>query len=80
VGPDGVGFESCTAFAAETIDPKNIPRAVVVSLIIQGLIAYTFEFARVSTGVGWRKVTDERRRLASMIITTLLSPIEEPFR
>jgi basic amino acid/polyamine antiporter, APA family len=40
-----VGFESCTAFAAETKNPrKNIPRAVVLSLIIQGLCAYLFEY------------------------------------
>jgi amino acid transporter len=40
-----VGFESCTAFAAETKNPKkNIPRAVVLSLIIQGLFAYLFEY------------------------------------
>jgi basic amino acid/polyamine antiporter, APA family len=40
-----VGFESCTAFAAETKNPrKNIPRAVVLSLIIQGLFAYFFEY------------------------------------
>ena len=40
-----VGFESCTAFAAETQNPhKNIPRAVVLSLVVQGLLAYLFEY------------------------------------
>lgn len=40
-----VGFESCTAFAAETKDPKrNIPRAVILSLAVQGLLAYLFEY------------------------------------
>jgi amino acid transporter len=40
-----VGFESCTAFAAETKDPKrNIPRAVILSLVIQGLFAYLLEY------------------------------------
>ncbi len=40
-----VGFESCTALAAETKDPKrNIPRAVILSLVIQGLFAYLFEY------------------------------------
>ena len=40
-----VGFESCTAFAAETKNPKkNIPRAVILSLVIQGLLAYLFEY------------------------------------
>ncbi len=40
-----VGFESCTALAAETKDPhKNIPRAVILSLCVQGLFAYFFEY------------------------------------
>src|SRR5438132_5625560 len=40
-----VGFESCTALAAETKDPKrNIPRAVILSLVIQGLFAYLLEY------------------------------------
>jgi basic amino acid/polyamine antiporter, APA family len=40
-----VGFESCTALAAETKDAKrNIPRAVILSLVIQGLFAYLFEY------------------------------------
>ncbi len=40
-----VGFESCTAFAAEAKNPKrDIPRAVILSLIIQGLLAYMFEY------------------------------------
>jgi len=48
-----VGFESCTAFAAETKNPrKNIPRAVILSLIIQGLIAYMFEYFAAGYMVG----------------------------
>lgn len=40
-----VGFESSTAFAAEAKNPKrDIPRAVIISLIIQGLFAYLFEY------------------------------------
>jgi amino acid transporter len=40
-----VGFESCTALAAETKDPGNtIPKAIILSLIIQGLIAYLLEY------------------------------------
>jgi len=40
-----VGFESCTAFAAEAKNPKrDIPRAVILSLVIQGLLAYLFEY------------------------------------
>ena len=44
-----VGFESSTAFAAETKDAKrNIPRAVIISLVIQGVIAYLFEYFAAS--------------------------------
>jgi amino acid transporter len=40
-----VGFESCTALAAETRDAgRNIPRAVLLSLVIQGVFAYGLEY------------------------------------
>jgi len=40
-----VGFESCTALAAETKDPeKTIPKAIILSLIIQGIFAYLLEY------------------------------------
>jgi basic amino acid/polyamine antiporter, APA family len=40
-----VGFESCTALAAETKDARRtIPKAVILSLAIQGLFAYLFEY------------------------------------
>ena len=40
-----VGFESCTAFAAEAKNPKrDIPRAVILSLVVQGLVAYLIEY------------------------------------
>jgi amino acid transporter len=40
-----VGFESCTAFGAEAIDAKrDVPRAVLLSLLIQGVLAYLFEY------------------------------------
>ena len=40
-----VGFESSTAFAAEAKNPKrDIPRAVILSLVIQGIFAYLLEY------------------------------------
>jgi len=40
-----VGFESSTALAAEAINPKrDIPRGVILSLVIQGLFAYLLEY------------------------------------
>ncbi len=44
-----VGFESCTAFAAEAKNPRrDIPRAVIISLVIQGLFAYLLEYFAAS--------------------------------
>jgi basic amino acid/polyamine antiporter, APA family len=40
-----VGFESSTTLAAEAKNPKrDIPRGVILSLVIQGLLAYLFEY------------------------------------
>ncbi len=40
-----VGFESCTSLAAETKEPeKNIPKAIIVALIVQCVFAYMFEY------------------------------------
>ena len=40
-----VGFESCTALAAETKDPaRTIPKAIILSLVIQGIFAYLLQY------------------------------------
>jgi amino acid transporter len=40
-----VGFESSTSLAGESVNPKkDIPRGIILSLIIQGLFAYLFEY------------------------------------
>jgi amino acid permease len=40
-----VGFESSTALAADAKNPKrDIPRGVILSLVIQGLFAYLLEY------------------------------------
>ena len=40
-----VGFESCTALAAETKDPgKTLPKAIIISLLIQGVFAYLIQY------------------------------------
>ncbi|HEV2394647.1 MAG TPA: APC family permease [Verrucomicrobiae bacterium] len=40
-----VGFESCTSLGEEAKNPKrDIPRAVLLSLVIQGAICYLFEY------------------------------------
>ena len=40
-----VGFESCTALAAEVKNPgETIPKAIILSLVIQGCFAYLLEY------------------------------------
>jgi APA family basic amino acid/polyamine antiporter len=43
-----VGFESATALTAEALHPSFVSRGVILSLIIQGLICYLFEYFAVS--------------------------------
>ena len=52
-----VGFESSTSLAGEAINPKrDIPRGVVLSLIIQGLFAYLFEYFAANYAVSEKLV------------------------
>jgi len=40
-----VGFESSTSLAAEAINPRrDIPRGVILSLVVQGIFAYLLEY------------------------------------
>lgn len=48
-----VGFESATALAAEAKNPqKDIPRGVILSLVIQGVIFYFFEYFAANAFIG----------------------------
>jgi len=48
-----VGFESATALAAETKNPKrDIPRGVILSLIIQGIVFYLIEYFAANFIIG----------------------------
>ncbi|MGO9307580.1 MAG: P-II family nitrogen regulator [Spirochaetia bacterium] len=45
-----VGFESSTSLSAETKNAKStIPRAIIISLIVQGLLAYLIEYFATGT-------------------------------
>ncbi len=47
-----VGFESATAFGAEAKNAKSdVPRAVILALVIQGLFAYVIEYFAASYAV-----------------------------
>jgi len=39
-----VGFESATALTAESKSPRHVSRGVIISLVLQGLIFYLFEY------------------------------------
>ncbi len=48
-----VGFESVTALGAETKNAKrNIPLGIILSLVIQGLICYVFEYTAANFFMG----------------------------
>ncbi len=46
-----VGFESATALTGEALHPSFVTRGVILSLIIQGLIAYLFEYFAASAWI-----------------------------
>jgi amino acid transporter len=67
-----VGFESCTALAAETKNPRrNIPRAVIISLVIQGLLAYLFEYFAASYMISEKLTATDGTGAAAKTVTGL---------
>ncbi len=46
-----VGFESITALTSEAKNPKDIPRAVILSLVIQGAFAYLLGFFAIQSWI-----------------------------
>jgi len=55
-----VGFESSTALAAEAKDPRrDIPRGVILSLVIQGLFAYLLEYFAANYALSDRLVSSD---------------------
>ncbi len=61
-----VGFESCTALAAETKEPeKNIPKAIIISLVIQGLFAYLIEYFATGTMISEKLTSGSGKTLAT---------------
>ena len=61
-----VGFESCTALAAETKKPsKNIPKAIIISLIVQGLFAYLIEYFAAGTMISEKLINGSGKTLTT---------------
>lgn len=46
-----VGFESVTAFTGEAKNPKDVPKAIILSLAIQGLFCYLLGFYGVQAWI-----------------------------
>jgi amino acid transporter len=44
-----VGFESITALTSEAKNPKDVPKAIILSLVIQGAFAYLLGFFAIQT-------------------------------
>ena len=64
-----VGFESCTALSAETKNPgKTIPKAIIISLLIQGVFAYLIGFFSANY-----MVSDKLVNVAGKVTTTGLA-------
>ena len=78
-----VGFESSTALAAETKEPeKNIPKAILLALFVQGVLAYLFEYFASSymvseklTGSVTAPVTLAATATAQAAVTTATSTV-----
>jgi len=61
-----VGFESSTSLAGEAINPKrDIPRGVILSLVIQGLLAYLLEYFAANYAIS-EKLTNADGSLTGM--------------
>lgn len=64
-----VGFESCTALAAETKEPETtIPKAIILSLVIQGIFAYLLEYLAAGLMIG------DKYAITSAVAATATSP------
>ena len=64
-----VGFESCTALSAETKNAgKNIPKAIIISLVVQGVFAYLIEYFAASY-----MVSDKLINVTNKVTTTGLA-------
>jgi basic amino acid/polyamine antiporter, APA family len=64
-----VGFESCTALSAETKNAgKNIPKAIIISLLVQGVFAYLIGYFAAGS-----MVSDKLVNVTNKVTTTGLA-------
>ena len=76
-----VGFESVTALGAEAINPKrDIRRAVLLSLAIQGLVAYVFEYFAANFFIGNQLVSSDGKLMGYDAAAASSAPIGDMMR
>jgi amino acid transporter len=70
-----VGFESVTAFTAEAKNPKDVPKAIILSLIIQGGFCYLLGYyglqAWVNSKYGFAAAAVSNAPLGDIIIRSI---------
>ena len=66
-----IGFDSVSTHAEEAKNPKrDIPLAVIISLAVQGLLAYFFEYFAAGFAVGPSTITNGRLPTPLKYMTT----------
>jgi len=78
-----VGFESSTSLAGEAINPKkDIPRGVILSLVIQGVFAYLLEYFAANYAVSEKliNVTDGKTTTGMAAMAASSAPIGDLVR
>jgi len=76
-----VGFESATALAAEAKNPKHdIPRGVILSLVIQAVVFYFFEYfaANYFVGAHYAGIVDKSGANFSLIDPSKVTSMADP--
>jgi len=71
-----VGFESAAAYGAEAKNPRrDIPRAIVLSLLLQGVLAYLFEYFATNYAMGDWLVSADGGAVSMAAAATSRAPI-----
>jgi amino acid transporter len=72
-----VGFESVTAFTAEAKNPKDVPKAIILSLVIQGAFCYLLGYyglqAWMNSKYGFAQAAASASPLGDIITTSVNS-------
>ncbi len=70
-----VGFESVTAFTGEAKNPKDVPKAIILSLVIQGAFCYLLGFygvqAWMNSHYGFAAAAASNAPIGDMIIQSV---------